>query len=137
MCDGLMISDIDECEFMPDACPNGRCLNTMGSYRCACLDGYKADVTGKACVGKRLDSQIASTSLYCCCLYKSIFLSTLHPVRPWSESDLASDLEPEDSFVTQILFVARTPDSESLYIRLMGLNLCSLEIVTISIHNFF
>ena len=27
--------DIDECSSMPTACDNGRCLNTMGSYRCA------------------------------------------------------------------------------------------------------
>lgn len=47
------LSDINECTFMPDACPNGRCLNTMGSYRCACDDGFKVAESGKQCVGKR------------------------------------------------------------------------------------
>ncbi|RUS90503.1 hypothetical protein EGW08_001771 [Elysia chlorotica] len=42
--------DIDECASMPSACTNGRCLNTMGSYRCVCNTGYKTDSTGKRCV---------------------------------------------------------------------------------------
>ncbi|XP_071115970.1 fibrillin-2-like [Haliotis cracherodii] len=42
--------DIDECADMPDACANGRCLNTMGSYRCVCNKGYKTDASGKRCV---------------------------------------------------------------------------------------
>lgn len=46
------VIDIDECLFMPDACPNGRCLNTMGSYRCVCDDGYKVGPSGKECIGK-------------------------------------------------------------------------------------
>ncbi|KAL3865813.1 hypothetical protein ACJMK2_043163, partial [Sinanodonta woodiana] len=43
-------SDIDECRTMPGACANGRCLNTMGSYRCVCNTGYKTDTTGKSCI---------------------------------------------------------------------------------------
>ncbi|XP_059151338.1 fibrillin-1-like isoform X1 [Physella acuta] len=42
--------DIDECSSMPGACKNGRCLNTMGSYRCVCDKGYKTDVSGKKCI---------------------------------------------------------------------------------------
>lgn len=42
--------DIDECSSMPTACENGRCLNTMGSYRCVCDKGYKTDQSGKRCV---------------------------------------------------------------------------------------
>ncbi|XP_041363896.1 fibrillin-2-like [Gigantopelta aegis] len=42
--------DIDECLSMPDACEHGRCLNTMGSYRCVCDKGYKTDISGKRCV---------------------------------------------------------------------------------------
>ncbi|KAL8595716.1 hypothetical protein ACOMHN_012136 [Nucella lapillus] len=42
--------DIDECSRMPGACENGRCLNTMGSYRCVCNEGYKTDPSGKRCV---------------------------------------------------------------------------------------
>ncbi|ESO94529.1 hypothetical protein LOTGIDRAFT_232356 [Lottia gigantea] len=41
--------DIDECIGMPGACTNGRCFNTMGSYRCVCNPGYKADPSGKMC----------------------------------------------------------------------------------------
>jgi len=34
---------------MPDACPHGRCVNTMGSYRCLCEPGYQVDSAGTGC----------------------------------------------------------------------------------------
>ncbi|XP_055956124.1 fibrillin-2 [Patella vulgata] len=43
-------TDIDECIGMPDACRNGRCFNTMGSYRCVCNPGFKTDSSGKLCI---------------------------------------------------------------------------------------
>ncbi|KAL5004007.1 hypothetical protein ScPMuIL_017463 [Solemya velum] len=42
--------DVDECRRMPDACKNGHCLNTMGSYRCVCNKGYKTDISGTQCI---------------------------------------------------------------------------------------
>ncbi|XP_067936745.1 fibrillin-2-like [Watersipora subatra] len=42
--------DINECLLMPDACHNGRCLNTMGNYRCACNPGFKVADSGKECI---------------------------------------------------------------------------------------
>ena len=42
-------SDLDECRVMPDACPHGRCVNTMGSYRCLCDTGYQVDSSGTGC----------------------------------------------------------------------------------------
>ena len=42
--------DVDECAVMPRACANGRCLNTMGSYRCLCDLGWKADMSGTSCI---------------------------------------------------------------------------------------
>lgn len=52
MCGVGLGADIDECSSMPSACENGRCLNTMGSYRCVCNKGYKTDHSGKRCVGE-------------------------------------------------------------------------------------
>ncbi|XP_064619862.1 fibrillin-2-like isoform X2 [Lineus longissimus] len=42
--------DIDECALDSTACRNGRCLNTMGSYRCICDAGYQPDRDGTACI---------------------------------------------------------------------------------------
>lgn len=43
--------DINECEFMPDVCENGDCINTDGSFRCECQPGFVLDSTGKRCIG--------------------------------------------------------------------------------------
>uniref|UniRef100_A0A3P9MQM8 Fibrillin 2b n=1 Tax=Oryzias latipes TaxID=8090 RepID=A0A3P9MQM8_ORYLA len=42
--------DINECQVMPDLCQNGQCINTIGSFRCHCNIGYKADFTATSCV---------------------------------------------------------------------------------------
>lgn len=47
-----LLSDIDECRTIPGLCNNGLCINTLGSYRCVCNKGYKADKSGTQCVGK-------------------------------------------------------------------------------------
>lgn len=46
-----LVLDIDECATMPDLCRNGKCINTLGSYRCICNRGYKSDGSGLFCIG--------------------------------------------------------------------------------------
>ncbi|XP_027281871.1 latent-transforming growth factor beta-binding protein 1 isoform X8 [Cricetulus griseus] len=41
--------DINECQ-LQGVCPNGECLNTMGSYRCSCKMGFGPDPTFSSCV---------------------------------------------------------------------------------------
>ncbi|MGH0153156.1 UNVERIFIED_CONTAM: hypothetical protein FKN15_043391 [Acipenser sinensis] len=41
--------DINECQ-LQGVCPNGNCLNTIGSYRCTCKAGYVPDPTFSTCV---------------------------------------------------------------------------------------
>lgn len=48
----VLFLDINECETLPDLCTNGRCINTLGSYRCSCNKAYKVDHTGTHCNGK-------------------------------------------------------------------------------------
>lgn len=50
-CNRSSLPDINECQVMPDLCRNGQCINTIGSFRCHCNVGYKADFTATSCVG--------------------------------------------------------------------------------------
>lgn len=43
--------DIDECRTRPGICANGRCINTRGSYRCECYEGFQPSHTQKECIG--------------------------------------------------------------------------------------
>lgn len=44
--------DVNECEVFPGVCPNGRCVNSAGSFRCECPEGLTLDGTARTCVGK-------------------------------------------------------------------------------------
>ena len=35
--------EIDECALMPQACQNGICMNTPGSFKCDCNRGFAED----------------------------------------------------------------------------------------------
>ncbi|RXN16421.1 fibrillin-1 [Labeo rohita] len=40
----------DECTSLRGLCRNGNCMNTVGSFLCLCLDGYKLSPDGRTCV---------------------------------------------------------------------------------------
>lgn len=46
------LEDLNECRAKPGICKNGRCINTVGSYRCECNDGFEPSSTGTECIGK-------------------------------------------------------------------------------------
>lgn len=47
-------SDVNECDDNPNYCQvGGQCVNTPGSYRCLCKDGYEVGNGGSHCIGKR------------------------------------------------------------------------------------
>ncbi|RMC01031.1 hypothetical protein DUI87_22718 [Hirundo rustica rustica] len=41
--------DVNECEVFPGVCPNGRCVNSAGSFRCECPEGLTLDGTARTC----------------------------------------------------------------------------------------
>ena len=51
-------TDIDECSMHPEGCPNGKCVNMDGGFRCKCNIGYELDETGSYCIGKVIDWQL-------------------------------------------------------------------------------
>lgn len=46
------ISDINECRMISTLCSNGRCRNTIGSFRCRCDNGYALDSDERNCTGE-------------------------------------------------------------------------------------
>lgn len=68
-------SDIDECSVhASQVCRNGQCINSMGSFRCLCLDGYNLTPDGKNCVGETLTVQIISRDPWLLCNIHTIDL---------------------------------------------------------------
>ncbi|MGH0140469.1 UNVERIFIED_CONTAM: hypothetical protein FKN15_029121 [Acipenser sinensis] len=73
----------NECTAKPGICENGRCINTVGSYRCSCHEGFSASSSETECIDNRQgfcftevlqslcqmtsSSQNAVTKSECCC----------------------------------------------------------------------
>uniref|UniRef100_A0A8C2EZ36 Fibrillin 2b n=1 Tax=Cyprinus carpio TaxID=7962 RepID=A0A8C2EZ36_CYPCA len=49
----VTLSDLNECRSKPGICKNGRCINTVGSYRCECNEGFEPSSTGTECIDNR------------------------------------------------------------------------------------
>ncbi|MEJ1286876.1 hypothetical protein NN561_017889 [Cricetulus griseus] len=47
--------DVNECEVFPGVCPNGRCVNSKGSFHCECPEGLTLDGTGRVCLDIRVE----------------------------------------------------------------------------------
>ncbi|XP_063036507.1 fibrillin-2 isoform X2 [Melospiza melodia melodia] len=52
---GVTCEDVNECEVFPGVCPNGRCINSRGSFRCECPEGLTLDGTGRLCLDIRTE----------------------------------------------------------------------------------
>ena len=47
----MYVADADECNFGTDSCTYD-CINTPGSYTCACFDGYQLAADSLVCEGE-------------------------------------------------------------------------------------
>lgn len=45
-------TDINECKVFPGMCMNGKCRNTIGSFKCRCNSGFTLDMEERNCTGK-------------------------------------------------------------------------------------
>lgn len=45
-----LIAEINECQDGNSSCEQA-CMNTIGSYECACYDGYRLNQDGLTCTG--------------------------------------------------------------------------------------
>ncbi|XP_032070485.1 fibrillin-2 [Thamnophis elegans] len=52
---GVSCEDVNECEVFPGVCPNGRCINSRGSFHCECPNGLTLDGTGRVCLDIRME----------------------------------------------------------------------------------
>ncbi|KAM4693253.1 latent-transforming growth factor beta-binding protein 1 isoform 2-T2 [Discoglossus pictus] len=68
--------DINECT-LQGVCPNGECLNTIGSYRCTCKQGFVPDPTMSACVA---DNHMVSEEKGPCYRFVSSGKQCMHPL---------------------------------------------------------
>lgn len=48
----LMCVDRNECQEIPNVCSHGECIDTQGSYRCLCHNGFKATADQTMCMGE-------------------------------------------------------------------------------------
>ncbi|XP_074845801.1 latent-transforming growth factor beta-binding protein 1 isoform X3 [Carettochelys insculpta] len=68
--------DINECH-LQGVCPNGECLNTMGSYRCTCKMGFVPDPTLSRCIP---DNPMVSEEKGPCYRFVSAGKQCMHPL---------------------------------------------------------
>nr|XP_034964142.1 latent-transforming growth factor beta-binding protein 1 isoform X9 [Zootoca vivipara] len=68
--------DINECQ-LQGVCPNGECLNTMGSYRCACKIGFVPDPTLSRCIP---DNSMVTEEKGPCYRFVSAGKQCMHPL---------------------------------------------------------
>ncbi|KAF2978190.1 hypothetical protein EK904_006755 [Melospiza melodia maxima] len=69
-------TDINECQ-LQGVCPNGECLNTMGSYRCTCKMGFVPDPTLSRCIP---DNPVVAEEKGPCYRFVSAGKQCMHPL---------------------------------------------------------
>uniref|UniRef100_A0A096MBB1 Latent-transforming growth factor beta-binding protein 4 n=1 Tax=Poecilia formosa TaxID=48698 RepID=A0A096MBB1_POEFO len=68
--------DLDECQ-LQNVCPNGDCLNTVGSYMCTCKPGYAPDASLTGCIP---NTPAVQEEKGACFRYVNSARQCLHPV---------------------------------------------------------
>ena len=52
-----IFTDDNECNQNNGGCSQN-CINTIGSYKCACYEGYSLDLNGFSCSGKQANNYL-------------------------------------------------------------------------------
>lgn len=87
-------ADVNECEVFPGVCPNGRCVNSQGSFHCECPEGLTLDGTGRVCLGKThvLMHFRHKTAHFFCFVFIVQFLLLFYPLGSGQFKAIESDL---------------------------------------------
>ena len=75
----LETNDIDECELYPNKLCSHTCVNTIGSYRCECPQGYSLHSDESTCIKdqeprKYINTDTGDKNYNRYCNYGSVFL---------------------------------------------------------------
>ena len=91
----MYISDINECEGPSPCDENAQCANTIGSFTCACNEGYSGD--GMTCTGQNFNAENGiwkMMMLTCVCVLTSLCQYTRIMIQHAYQTPCPSPLWP-------------------------------------------
>ncbi|XP_036448595.1 latent-transforming growth factor beta-binding protein 1 isoform X2 [Colossoma macropomum] len=88
---GTRCIDINECQ-LQGVCPNGNCINTVGSYRCLCKPGFIPDATLTTCYPAFKEICPGGMGYHVTTPY--VYKPKPPPANPWNQPDSHGQPKP-------------------------------------------
>ncbi|KAL7861431.1 hypothetical protein SRHO_G00128720 [Serrasalmus rhombeus] len=88
---GTRCIDINECQ-LQGVCPNGNCINTVGSYRCLCKPGFMPDATLTTCYPAFKEICPGGMGYHVTTPY--VYKPKPPPANPWNQPDNQGQPKP-------------------------------------------